>query len=483
MSHDGQDGKLRDFLRLRPKIKFLSSIDGEECVEIQVIADLDNKEVEYLNTDVFVIKRAAKDDGNKIKASNLNTAKKGTLLRVEVPRDPVSLIVADDIVDLMAQAGCLEQEPKEFFLLNCTSTKTSYWSEDKSVPQEVQAYRAAVQLVRILKDTADGISPGSLQVTFFDVERIDILIKSPSKPMSASFPAAELRDFLSDEGLPETRKDAFRVTLWDKLKHFSPAERFDELLKEDRGSSFMRALRYNFRVAKKDFSLDRRLETARQEYRELAGNLAKLVSGLEAKAFVVPGTLLLSARFIDSGQGFGFKNATLCVSATILAIIVNVAYCTHQEISEEAADEIDRAKENLSEGEADQEVLAKLNRLQSRFNRVKKLKLGIVFLAWIVAAALVAACFLGGDPTKSENSTLPRPEVTTDDKLPRSSPEKSTKRIGQESGAEPNESGKAGFLGVCRTENPRQRCQTGFSFRHGSFVRQPRPQHSHASAP
>lgn len=142
--------------------------------------------------------------------------------------------------------------------------------------------------------------------------------------------------------------------------------------------------------------------------------MAKLVSGLEAKAFVVPGTLLLSARFIDSGQGFGFKNATICVSATILALIVNVSYCTHKEISEEAADEIDRAKKNLSEGEPDKEILAKLNRLQSRFNRVKKLKLGIVLLAWIVAAALTAACFYGCDSSEAEDSMPKKTEIATD---------------------------------------------------------------------
>lgn len=418
MSHDGQAGKLRDFLRLCPKIEFLSGIDDEECVKICVLDDLDAKEVRYLNNDEFVIKSAEQNNGTKIRLSQLTTAPKGTILKLEVPRNTSSVFVANDISDLMAQAGCLEQEPKEFFLLNCTSTETSYWSKDKSIPKEVQAYRSAVELIKILKDTADGISSSPLLVTFFDVERVDILVKPPSKAMSANFPAKELKAFLSEEGLSETRKDAFRVTLWDKLKHFSPAERFDELLKEDRGSSFMRALRYNFRVAKKDFSLDRRLETARQEYRELAGNLAKLVSGLEAKAFVVPGTLLLSARFIDSGQGFGFKNATICVSATILAIIVHVAYCTHKEITEEAADEIDRAKENLSEGESDQEVLAKLDRLQSRFNRVKKLKLGIVVLAWLVAVSLVTACFVGGDSLQTVESATINPETTTEKKRP-----------------------------------------------------------------
>lgn len=406
MSETSQNRKLQGLFELHPKLTLLSGIGKDERLSLSLTESLNENEVKYLNSGNFVIKQVLSSDGNPIRVSTLHTAQKGCQISLEVPRDPSSAFVAENIADLLRNERCLEKEPKEFLVLKCGEKEEPYWSgQSGAPPTEIDSYRSVIQLISILKKEADALTTNPTVATYFDVERIDIVIKSTTEIFSSAFPADELNSFLSEEGLSQTRRDAFRVTLWDKLKHFSPNERFGQLLKDDRGKSFMRALKYNFCVAKKDFSLDRRLEMARQEYRELAGNLSKLVSGLEAKAFVVPGTLLLAARFVEMGQGLEFKNLTICISASILAAILTIAYKTHQDIASEAIEEIDEAKKKLSEGQSDEEVSNKFARLKDRFKRVQSLKLGVVVLAWIVAGSLFIVCLYPIVPDQ-------KPEVT-----------------------------------------------------------------------
>ncbi|MGJ8634318.1 MAG: hypothetical protein ACSHX7_10390 [Luteolibacter sp.] len=385
--------KLRRLHEILPKLSLLGEIGDDECASFFVAEALSEEELKDLDDGNLVIKKVYTPDNNPLRISSLHGVGKDHHISIEVPRDPAFVYVATDISDLLKSDCCLEKEPKEILVLQCGEEKKPYWSgQTAPLPAVVQSYRSALQLISILKNEADALTLNPTVATYFDVERIDIKINFTKRILSSAFPANELEDFLNQEGLSQTRRDAFRVTLWDKLKHHSPSERLGELLRDDSGNSFMRALKYNFRVAKKDFSLDRRLECARQEYRELAGNLSKLVSGLEAKAFVVPGTLLLAARFVEIGQGLGFKNLTICISASILAVILTIAYKTHKDIASEAVGEIVEAKKNLGEGQADEDISQKFSRLEHRFQRVQYLKFGIVILAWLVAIGLFAVC-------------------------------------------------------------------------------------------
>ena len=85
-----------------------------------------------------------------------------------------------------------------------------------------------------------------------------------------------MKEFLSELSLNPVRKESFRGTLWDKLKHFGKEERLGRLLGGARCSEFLQALRHNFAIAQSDFRLDRRLEAARKEQSEIGDQISKI---------------------------------------------------------------------------------------------------------------------------------------------------------------------------------------------------------------
>lgn len=403
MSNPPTDSKLGTLVEILKKCEKPEGIEADDTIALKVVDPLTLDELGYLNQSPLAISHAISAKGTSVKVSEFNSALSGSLLKIRVPRDRRRLLVASCFDDFLEAGSALINEPTEYIILEESFEAQPFQSaiDSGDMPERVRSYRTTREVVDLLRTEADHTSVDDKTFSFFDAERIDIVVSECSQVLSSDFPVLELKAFLSESGMQTLRKEAFKTTLWDTLKDYSTAERFRRLIEKGRGASFMRAVQYNFRLAKSDYTLGKRLESARQEYRELAGNLAKLASGLEAKAFVLPGTLLLAGRFISLGDGVTFSNTVISLSTVALAIISTVAYKAHSDISRDFEEEIEKARSNLSDTHEDQLIRTRLNRLSGRFERIQKIKLAITIGSWLVALAIVIACVW---PSKAESN-------------------------------------------------------------------------------
>lgn len=411
MSEEQQSKGLGPLVDILNKSKRPEGIDDDDTILIEVVEALKESELIYLNSSPLSIASAKDADGNTVRVSTLTGDSAGVTprskLKVTVPRDRRGQLVASNFDDFLADGDALFHEPKEYIILDEELEFQPFFStqEAKGDFDKIRSYRTAKAVVTILQEESDHFSEDSKTVTFFDAERVDIEIGCSAQILKTDFPCDELKEFLSQNGMQTLRKEAFKTTLWDTLKDYGSEERFRRLIEKGRGTSFMRAVNYNFRLAKSDHSLGKRLDSARQEYREIAGNLAKLAAGLEAKAFVLPGTLLLAGRFLNRGEGLTFSNALIALSTIALAVISTVAFKAHCDISEDFSEEIEKVRNNLSDTEEDQKIRSKLKLLDRRFGRIKKMKLSIVIGSWLVALGITVACFW-----PNQNDTSPEVE-------------------------------------------------------------------------
>jgi len=401
MTEQVTEQQLGVLVEVLKKCERQGDITSDGTITLKIIDLLSTEELSYLNRQPLAIRSASTSEGSIVKVSNLldsATSVSSLSLVIEVPRIRRGLLVASNCDDFLEGDVALIHEPKEYLILSEELAAQPFVSsvESESYPEKIRSYRTVRRVIEILKTEADHASADGKTYSFFDAERIDIVIGACRQVWTSDFPADELDKFLSENGMQTLRKEAFKTTLWDTLKDYSTEERFRRLIEKGRGASFLRATKYNFRLAKSDHTLSKRLESARQEYRELAGSLAQLASGLEAKAFVLPGTLLFAGQFLSPGEGATFSNAVIILSTVALAIISTFAYRAHSDITRDFEDEIKKAKLNLLDTKEDK-LIEKLDRLTGRFKRIRCLKRCIALGVCLVAIGIIVACFWSVD--------------------------------------------------------------------------------------
>lgn len=396
------ESPLGRFASLLTRFEVVSFNRNAGLVVLRTHSALSDKDKDFLDEGPFYIRSNSEDTADR------------KLLTVEVPRDRTACFVAHDLNDLMNNEGEFNDAPEDFLVLKIASGEGACWSGCGELPSEICSYRSILTLVSTLRKYSDAISMDQQTLSFFDVERVDIRLKPLPCIADSKFPSNRLIEFLETPGMRNLRIEAFKTTLWDQLKNYSVDERFERLVKCSRGDSFLNALRHNFNLSKSDYTLDRILEKARSEQRLLAEQVATMTLSLEAKAFVLPGTIFLAGSLLEPGKGITLQNVILLSASLALAMISTVAFQAQKDVSDDLKKQIESAQKQLSTKVDDKETDQRLEKLSGRLDRLWLFKLAIVAGAWLLFIVLAIVSFASGTPPQKSNDPVAQETAPVD---------------------------------------------------------------------
>jgi len=364
---------------------------AEDELSITLHDPLTYEEFRSLTTSPLELLRHV-DGDNSLKTNS--KAEAGDHLKLKVPRKTAGSFVGKSLEDLITHGGW-QSIPKELILLEPhAQNKKLYHSDDEQDPL-LEAYCEAVNLSNLLRNQADHVSTNKKIVSIFDLHKVDIYINFSFNDLQETwkFPTKDIKIFIESDTFSELRNEAFTTTLWGLLKDLPSKERFSELL--CKGDIFHRNLNYNFKLYKKDITIDKRLEKARADELALSQSIHKILLSVETKALAIPAILLVACKTSTSIEYKSYNNILLALGAVFVCFNLWFGWKAQSKMSETLEDEIDDALERVSLKSSELEKYGeRFQRLKDRLSLANKVKLtsfiiSVVMALWFTIYAIV----------------------------------------------------------------------------------------------
>lgn len=247
--------------------------------------------------------------------------------------------------DLFMAPGAVLEEPQRYYI-----KQAHYASGDTPVPDELLGYRAVLDVLLILRDSASLFDETMRQLIFIGKEKVVVPIKFSAKDLRGDVigQAARLKDQFREQLHLSEKRTILQTTLIEMLGSLREDERFGFLIRNlDRLAS---EVDKGYRLFTSSFSYSKirnEVEIARLDF---VGKIHKTIVDIQGQLLGIPVATIVVVSQLKKVEACGIEfwtNLGVLLGAVVFAVMLSIAGLNQWKTLNVIADEVKRQSTRL----------------------------------------------------------------------------------------------------------------------------------------
>lgn len=257
-------------------------------------------------------------------------------------------LLVSTLDDLFKAPGAVLAEPQRYYI-----KKEHYASGDNPVPPKLLAYRAVLDVLKILRDSASLVDETMRQLIFIGKEKVVVPIQFGSMDLRGDVvgQAARLTKLFADELHLDEKRTILQTTLIEMVRSLRDKDRFGFLIRNlDRLAN---EVEKGYRLFTSSFSYSKirnEVETARLDF---VGKIHKTIVDIQGQLLGIPvATIVVVSQLkkVPASCGLEFwTNLGVLIGAIVFAVMLGIAGLNQWKTLNVIAKEVKRQSTRLSD--------------------------------------------------------------------------------------------------------------------------------------